>query len=215
VAAVSRKPECGMVSRIARSSALFVCSLTSACSLNPQAGPPDAPRSTALASATLASPPLTPPTASPPTESTQQAPEPSNRWTPEGPELNEDAASWVPTQLGRACEGSRPVTQVIESADAFRAAFCLEPELDWSRFRLAVFASYDGSARRALRVVDVVRHAEHWLVIVERSGACCTDAWDCDAAAAAIIPASPLQVQFLSRASDMPACVAPQDGYGY
>jgi hypothetical protein len=104
---------------------------------------------------------------------------------------------------------------VIESAEAFRAAFCLEPELDWSRFRLAVFASYDGSARRALRVVHVVRRAEQWLVIVERSGACCTDGWDCEAAALAIIPASPLPVQFISRASNMPACVAPRDGYGY
>jgi hypothetical protein len=131
------------------------------------------------------------------------------------PELNEDAASWVPTQLGSACGRSRPTTRVVENADAFRASLCLEPDLDWSRFRLAVFASHDGSARRALRVVDMVRSAERWLVIVELSGACCADVWDCEAAALGIIPASPLPVQFLSRASSMPACVAPRDEYGY
>lgn len=103
----------------------------------------------------------------------------------------------------------------LESAEAFRARFCLEPALDWSRFRVAVFASHDGSAKRALRVVDVVRHPKHWLVIVEPSGACCSSAWDCDAAALAIIPASPLPVRFLSRASTLPACAAPNDGYGY
>ncbi len=69
--------------------------------------------------------------------------------------------------------------------------------------------------RVALRVVDVVRSAERWLVTVERSGACCADVWDCEAAALAIVPASPLPVQFLSRASSMPACVARRDGYGY
>lgn len=192
---------------VSRCSALVAWAVTSACSPHPEALSPDASRSSAAVSSTLASPPLAP--------SAPRPPESPNRWTPELPAVSEEAVSWAPAQLGSACERSGVVTRVIESADVFRAAFCIEPDLDWSRFRLAVFASQDGSARRALRVIDVVRRAEHWLVIVERSGACCTDAWDCDAAALAIIPASPLPVEFLSRASSMPACVAPKDGYGY
>ncbi len=191
-----------MVCRNTRFWSVFALAVTSSCSPKPPAESPTAPQSPAPQSP--AAPALEPP------------PEPSNRWTPEVPALDAEAGfAWAPTQLGSACERYRPATGVIESADVFRASFCLEPDLDWSRFRVAVFARHDGAAERATRVVAVVRNAEHWLVIVEPSGACCSNAWDCEAVTSAIIPASPLPVQFVSRASSMPACVAPRDGYGY
>lgn len=191
-----------MVCRNTRFWSVFALAVTSSCSPKPPATSPaqDATAQTPLARTPASEPP----------------PEPSNRWTPEVPALDAEAGfAWAPTQLGSACERYRPATGVIESADVFRASFCLEPDLDWSRFRVAVFARHDGSAERATRVVAVVRNAEHWLVIVEPSGACCSNAWDCEAVTSAIIPASPLPVQFVSRASSMPACVAPRDGYGY